>query len=138
MNEPFFGPEDICTHAGDEYARYLGAIVPPIFQNSLFTSKESSSGYSYTRGANPTVELTETKIAALEGARMDPHQAWLPSRGLRTFPLRMGKHRENARAIPGTIIRISVGLECVETIIGDLDQALNAAGSSSGNGRGVS
>ena len=30
---------DICTHLGDDYDRYLGAIVPPLFQNTLFTRK---------------------------------------------------------------------------------------------------
>lgn len=59
--------EDICTHLGDEYDRYLGAIVPPIFQNSLFTCKRSqNAGYHYTRTGNPTIEIAEQKIAALE------------------------------------------------------------------------
>lgn len=30
-------PEDICAHLGDEYDRYMGAIIPPLFQNTLFT-----------------------------------------------------------------------------------------------------
>lgn len=59
--------EDICAHLGDEYHRYLGAIAPPIFQNSLFTRKEQSHGYVYTRIANPTIEIAEKKLAALEG-----------------------------------------------------------------------
>jgi cystathionine beta-lyase/cystathionine gamma-synthase len=58
--------EDICTHLGDDYDRYLGAIVPPIFQNSLFTRKRTNQGYVYSRVSNPTVELAEKKIAALE------------------------------------------------------------------------
>ncbi|MBP1988573.1 trans-sulfuration enzyme family protein [Paenibacillus eucommiae] len=58
--------EDICTHLGDDYERYLGAIVPPIFQNTLFTQKTSDQGYSYTRESNPTIEIAEKKIAALE------------------------------------------------------------------------
>ena len=32
-------PADICAHLGDDYDRYLGAIVPPLFQNTLFTRK---------------------------------------------------------------------------------------------------
>ncbi|RAV11148.1 cystathionine beta-lyase/cystathionine gamma-synthase [Paenibacillus contaminans] len=59
--------EDIIAHLGDEYDRYLGAIVPPIFQNSLFTRKTVNHGYTYTRVANPTTEIAEMKIAALEG-----------------------------------------------------------------------
>ncbi|MBB6734072.1 aminotransferase class I/II-fold pyridoxal phosphate-dependent enzyme [Cohnella sp. CBP 2801] len=60
--------EDICAHLGDDYDRYLGAIVPPIFQNSLFTRKTVNHGYSYTRMSNPTTEIAEKKIAALEEA----------------------------------------------------------------------
>lgn len=58
--------EDICAHLGDDYDRYLGAIVPPIFQNSLFTRKTKSHGYSYSRVSNPTLEVAEQKLAALE------------------------------------------------------------------------
>ncbi|RAV23005.1 trans-sulfuration enzyme family protein [Paenibacillus contaminans] len=58
--------EDICAHLGDDYDRYLGAIVPPIFQNSLFTRKTKEHGYIYTRIGNPTTEIAERKIAALE------------------------------------------------------------------------
>lgn len=58
--------EDICAHLGDDYDRYLGAIVPPIFQNSLFTRKTVNHGYNYTRVSNPTLEVAEQKLAALE------------------------------------------------------------------------
>ena len=60
--------EDICTHLGDDYERYLGAVVPPIFQNSLFVDLDNGDGkkYAYSRINNPTVEIVETKIAALE------------------------------------------------------------------------
>ena len=67
MTEPF-RPADICTHLGDDYDRYLGAIVPPMFQNSLFTRKHESHGYSYSRINNPTIEILEKKLAALEHA----------------------------------------------------------------------
>jgi cystathionine beta-lyase/cystathionine gamma-synthase len=59
--------KDICLHLGDEYDRHLGSIVPPLFQTSLFTRKTMNHGYTYSRVANPTVELVETKLAALEG-----------------------------------------------------------------------
>lgn len=58
--------EDICTHLGDDYDRYLGAVVPPIFQSSLFTRKTKNHGYTYSRVSNPTLEVAEKKIAALE------------------------------------------------------------------------
>ena len=65
-------PEDICAHLGDEYGRFEGAIVPPIFQNTLFVQPTAVNGiehtdYAYSRTANPTVELAERKIVALEG-----------------------------------------------------------------------
>ncbi len=37
-------PEDICAHVGDEYANYQGAIVPPIYQNSLFVQPTETNG----------------------------------------------------------------------------------------------
>ncbi len=65
-------PEDICAHVGDEYGKYLGAVVPPIFQNSLFVRSTEFNGvpstpYSYSRVSNPTTDIAERKIAALEG-----------------------------------------------------------------------
>ncbi len=63
--------EDICTHLGDDYANFSGAIVPPIYQNSLFVIPNEGNGieehgYVYSRCSNPTVEIAERKIAALE------------------------------------------------------------------------
>jgi cystathionine beta-lyase len=63
-------PEDIVAHLGDDYDRYLGAISPPIFQTTLFTRKRESHGYHYTRASNPTIEVAEKKIAAMEGGEM--------------------------------------------------------------------
>jgi cystathionine beta-lyase len=65
--------EDICAHVGDDYADFKGAIVPPIFQSSLFVMKTEDNGigdegYNYTRVANPTIEVAERKVAALENA----------------------------------------------------------------------
>ncbi len=54
------------AHLGDDYTKYLGAVVPPIFENTLFTRKEQSFGFVYTRIDNPTVKITEQKIARLE------------------------------------------------------------------------
>ena len=57
-------PENICAHLGEEAHRYANAVVPPLFQNSLFTG--FGNDYSYTRGGNPTIEIAEAKLAALE------------------------------------------------------------------------
>ena len=72
-DKQFQKKEDICTHLGDDYAKFMGAVVPPIFQNSLFIKPTPNngvpdSGYVYTRVCNPTTEIAEKKIAALEGA----------------------------------------------------------------------
>lgn len=66
MSDKPMSKEDICTHLGDEYNKHFGAIVPPIFQNTLFTAKNGDHGYTYTRINNPTFELAERKVAALE------------------------------------------------------------------------
>ena len=60
--------EDICIHYGEDYDGYHGAVVPPLFQNTLFTRKRRDSGYRYSRVSNPTIDLLETKLAKLEGA----------------------------------------------------------------------
>ena len=65
------------THGGENPARYLHAVVPPIFMNSLhvYESCAAFSGedgcdehYVYGRVSNPTVEIAETKVAELEHA----------------------------------------------------------------------
>lgn len=85
-------PETVVAHWAEDPRRYLGAVVPPIFQNSLFTFENSTErlaswmplppllngessaeewlpphGYDYTRVSNPTTDIAEAKIAALEG-----------------------------------------------------------------------
>ncbi len=66
----------ITSHYAEEYEYYYNAIVPPIFMNSLnvFDSideyydsdKTDKHIYCYGRVQNPTVLITENKIAALE------------------------------------------------------------------------
>lgn len=72
--EDFTTIEDVCTHYGEDYHNFLGAVVPPIFQNSLFVDpyKGERNGdsdekrYGYTRISNPNFEVAEEKIAVLE------------------------------------------------------------------------
>src|SRR5580700_3207331 len=68
--------ETLCAHWGEDRAAHHGAVIPPIYQNSLFTYPDSKSRmetwgdpgvYDYTRYSNPTTEIAEKKIAALEG-----------------------------------------------------------------------
>lgn len=66
---------DILHHMG-EHDTPFGAVSPPIFQSSIFSFKDfdslrdalsdEPSNYIYSRGNNPTVNLCEEKIAALE------------------------------------------------------------------------
>ena len=60
-------PEDICAHLGEDYDTFFGAANPPIYQTSLFTHTDNPLQYYYTRTVNPTTEIAERKIAALEG-----------------------------------------------------------------------
>jgi len=67
----------ILHHMG-EHGLPFNAVSPPIFQTSIFCFEsfdafkealdDELSHYLYTRGNNPTVNLVETKIAALEHA----------------------------------------------------------------------
>lgn len=76
MNEDIDSPslEQICLHLGEEPERYMGSVVPPIFQNSLFTApnvearSRRGERYIYTRESNPTTDILNTKLAAMEGA----------------------------------------------------------------------
>jgi len=68
--------KQICMHFEDDRDRFHGAVVPPNFQNTLFTYptlgelvdavKSEKHHYVYGRGMNPTVEIVEKKLAALE------------------------------------------------------------------------
>ena len=68
--------ETFLTHDGKK-AHSKGAVVPPIYQNSLFTMKDwddidkafddRTNSYIYSRGNNPSAEIVEDKLAAICG-----------------------------------------------------------------------
>ncbi|MDX5348480.1 MAG: aminotransferase class I/II-fold pyridoxal phosphate-dependent enzyme, partial [Hymenobacteraceae bacterium] len=68
----------ILNELGEDRSQYFNAVSPPIIQTSNFACKTVSDlRYMlqhepevdfYTRGNNPTVDILEKKIAALEGA----------------------------------------------------------------------
>src|SRR4030095_8133389 len=68
----------ILNELGEERENYFNAISAPIIQTSNFVFRkvddlstaleEEMSGYLYSRGLNPTVEILRKKLAALEGA----------------------------------------------------------------------
>lgn len=78
MNRCIEEVETIITHYAEEREKYQGAVVPPIYQNSLFTFKDYDeiedvfSGkcqkHLYSLMSNPTVEILEKKIAAMANA----------------------------------------------------------------------
>jgi cystathionine beta-lyase/cystathionine gamma-synthase len=69
---------NIINELGEERENYFNAISPPIVQTSNFAFKkvddlaralnDEMSGYVYSRGLNPTVEILRKKMAALDGA----------------------------------------------------------------------
>lgn len=76
-----FLPENlsyILNELGEERELYFNAIAPPIIQTSNFAFKtiadlrtafeDEMSGYLYSRGLNPTVDILRKKLAALDGA----------------------------------------------------------------------
>jgi cystathionine beta-lyase/cystathionine gamma-synthase len=59
------------VHAGVTPDPQTGAILTPIYQSTTFVQDSvdeyMAKGYSYSRGANPTVRALEEKLTALEG-----------------------------------------------------------------------
>ncbi len=68
----------ILNELGEEREHYFNAIAPPIIQTSNFRVntvdalkklfEDEYSGYIYSRGLNPTVEILRKKLAALDEA----------------------------------------------------------------------
>jgi cystathionine beta-lyase len=66
----------ICGRLGEDEPWVLGAVNPPVYENSLFTFataaelgeavRNEDERYVYWRGTNPTVDLAQRKLAALE------------------------------------------------------------------------
>ena len=70
------GRDTDLQHLGEDRAETPRAIAPPVYRSSLFSFPDSKSlgevlrgekdGYVYTRVANPTIDVLEKKVAALE------------------------------------------------------------------------
>ena len=58
------------VHAGHVADPLSGAVMPPIYQTSTYVQEGlgQHKGYEYARTANPTREVLERNVAALEGA----------------------------------------------------------------------
>src|SRR5215217_5097728 len=68
----------ILNELGEDREYYFNAVAPPIMQTSNFAFdsiatlrtafEDEMSGYLYSRGLNPTVDILRKKLAALDGA----------------------------------------------------------------------
>lgn len=68
----------IINELGEDRQQYFNAMAPPIIQTSNFAFRkvdemskvlqDEMSGYLYSRGLNPTVDILRKKLAALDGA----------------------------------------------------------------------
>ena len=68
----------ILNELGEERENYFNAVSPPIMQTSNFAFRkidklrkaleDEMSGYLYSRGINPTVDILRKKLAALDNA----------------------------------------------------------------------
>jgi cystathionine beta-lyase/cystathionine gamma-synthase len=66
----------VCSRLGEDAPWQLGAASPPVYETSLFTFPTARAlsaaltaedeRYVYSRGTNPTVDLAQRKLAALE------------------------------------------------------------------------
>ncbi|WP_162144750.1 trans-sulfuration enzyme family protein [Peribacillus kribbensis] len=76
MKDTFLEDQRICTDMAGSPDEFEGAVIPPVYGSTLFTfgsfeelteaEKNQQSRYVYSRGTNPTVQLLEKKLAALE------------------------------------------------------------------------
>jgi cystathionine beta-lyase/cystathionine gamma-synthase len=68
----------VINELGEDRENYFNAVAPPIMQTSNFRVEkvdqlkalfeDEYSGYLYSRGLNPTVDILRRKLAALDGA----------------------------------------------------------------------
>ena len=76
-DSPFRRVNDIVTGIDEKDDRFMGAVAPPIYENSIYrlpdfaTAKSFNKGeverYMYGKNANPTTDALAHKLALLEG-----------------------------------------------------------------------
>jgi cystathionine gamma-synthase len=67
-----YGFETLAIHAGQAPEARTGAVIPPIYQTSTYAQDgvgQPRQGYEYSRSANPTRDVLQECLAALEGGR---------------------------------------------------------------------
>ena len=60
-----------CVHAGQHPDPLTGSIIPPIYQTATYVLPEVGRdlGFDYTRSSNPTRQILENNLAALESGK---------------------------------------------------------------------
>ncbi len=136
------GLQTLAIHAGEAPDPTTGALVPPLYFATAyhFGSTEhgaalfsgEAEGYVYTRWANPTVDVLQRRVAALEGAEAGLATA----SGMAAVAtsilanVKQGNHVISAKAIyPSTLHFLSQNLAAlgVETTVVDATDAQNIA-----------
>jgi methionine-gamma-lyase len=142
MEKTTYSLQTLAIHAGESPDPTTGALVPPLYfattyhlgsterGMALFSGEED--GYVYTRWGNPTVDVLQKRVAALEGA-----QAGLATASgmaaIATSVLanaRAGDHVIAAKAIyPSTyhFLEQNLGALGIETTFVDATEAQNVA-----------
>ena len=120
--------ETIAIHGGYESEPTTKAVAVPIYQTVSYEFDDAQHGADlfnlavpgniYTRIMNPTQAVLEERVTALE-------------KGVGSLVLSAGSAAINYSilnlAVTPEMIRLSVGIEHIDDIIEDLDQALDQA-----------
>ncbi len=109
--------DTICLHGGQKPDPVTGSRAVPVYQTTSYVFKDTEHAASlfalkefgniYTRIMNPTADVVEQRMAVLEGGV----GALLVASGM-------------AAGVTPDLVRLSIGIEHVDDIIEDLDQAL--------------
>ena len=96
-------PETMLAQAGSRWDQRTGAVTMPIYQTATFRHPAlgESTGFDYTRTANPTRSVVEETIAALEGGI----RASAFGSGIATNPTASTGSRAASIGDPGASIR---------------------------------
>jgi len=144
--------DTLMAHIGEDRSSYQGAVVPPVFQNSLFTFKDwddidaafddRTNRPIYTRLVNPTTRIAEQKIAALATVSRTDIEARLTASGMASVSAAIfhavsaGDHVVAVKNVYGptnnflnTYLRRKMGVETTfvpGTTIQDFEEAVTA------------
>ena len=128
-------PDTILLHAGQVPDPTTGALAVPIYQTTsyqfddtdhaanLFSLKEF--GNIYTRLMNPTTDVFEKRIAALDGGIGALGVA--SGQSAITADTQLSPEEQAATGTTPDYVRLSVGIEYLDDIVADISQSLDKA-----------